>query len=289
MKTQLSVLIVSAMLVASTGLTPSFAQVVEPIVVSTDMASYSDGDTVIVSGEVKDMLTGTPVSMRVFAANGNVVAVEQITIGPDRKFSVELTAGGSLWSSSGEYRVSVLYGSTARTAETTFEFGGSTGSMPTPTPTPGPDPAPGTQTFSVDAGEAGTFNVGYSITGGSITGMMVDGDTSSLTVMIDAVDDGQLMLTLPRNVIDAKMNVCDGDDGDFFTLVDAEEVEFMESKTSMDRTLTIEFSAGAEEIEIIGTCAVPEFGTIAALILAAAIISIIAVSARSRLSIIPKY
>jgi predicted secreted protein with PEFG-CTERM motif len=49
------------------------------------------------------------------------------------------------------------------------------------------------------------------------------------------------------------------------------------------------FPAGAETIEIIGTYVIPEFGTIAAMILAVAIISIIAISAKSRLSIIPRY
>ncbi|KAF6245165.1 PEFG-CTERM sorting domain-containing protein [Nitrosopumilus sp. b2] len=43
------------------------------------------------------------------------------------------------------------------------------------------------------------------------------------------------------------------------------------------------------EVEIEDGVVVPEFGTIAAMILAVAIISIIAVSARSRLSIIPRY
>ena len=71
--------------------------------------------------------------------------------------------------------------------------------------------------------------------------------------------------------------------------VDGEEVDFDETTTSSDRTLTIQFPVGAEEIEIIGTFVVPEFGTIAVMILAVAIISIIAVSARSRLSIMPKY
>ena len=81
-----------------------------------------------------------------------------------------------------------------------------------------------------------------------------------------------------------------GEDDDFFVLIDGEEVDFDETATSStDRTLTIAFPAGAEEIEIIGTFVVPEFGTIAAMILAVAIISIIAVSAKSRLSIIPRY
>ncbi|MGD8300559.1 MAG: PEFG-CTERM sorting domain-containing protein [Nitrosopumilaceae archaeon] len=51
---------------------------------------------------------------------------------------------------------------------------------------------------------------------------------------------------------------------------------------SSDRTTTI-------EVEIADGVVVPEFGAIAALILAVAITSIIAVSAKSRLSILPRY
>jgi len=43
------------------------------------------------------------------------------------------------------------------------------------------------------------------------------------------------------------------------------------------------------EVDILDGAVVPEFGTIAAMILAVAIISIIAISAKSRLSIIPRY
>ncbi len=42
-------------------------------------------------------------------------------------------------------------------------------------------------------------------------------------------------------------------------------------------------------VEVIDGTVIPEFGTIAALILAVAIISIIVVSAKTRLSIMPKY
>ncbi|MEK0349499.1 MAG: PEFG-CTERM sorting domain-containing protein, partial [Nitrosopumilus sp.] len=42
-------------------------------------------------------------------------------------------------------------------------------------------------------------------------------------------------------------------------------------------------------VDILDGTVVPEFGTIAAMILAVAIISIIAISAKSRLSIIPRY
>ena len=47
--------------------------------------------------------------------------------------------------------------------------------------------------------------------------------------------------------------------------------------------------SASTEVDILDGVVVPEFGTIAAMILAVAIISIIAVSAKSRLSIIPRY
>ena len=111
-------------------------------------------------------------------------------------------------------------------------------------------------------------------------------DAVSLLVYIESTDDGTITLTIPRSVLDATIN--NGDD-QFFVLVDGEEVDFEEIITSTDRTLTINFLAGAEEIEIIGTFVIPEFGTIAAMILAVAIISIIAISSKSRLGMLSRY
>jgi predicted secreted protein with PEFG-CTERM motif len=111
-------------------------------------------------------------------------------------------------------------------------------------------------------------------------------DAVSLLVYIESTDDGTITLTIPRSVLDATIN--NGDD-EFFVLVDGEEVNFDEITTSTDRTLTINFLAGTEEIEIIGTFVIPEFGTIAAMILAVAIISIIAISSKSRLGMLSRY
>ena len=125
----------------------------------------------------------------------------------------------------------------------------------------------------------------HDISGATVTEMEIDMDSTSLIIEIDAIDNGSITVTLPRDVIDATIN---GEDDDLFVIVDGEEVDFEESKTSADRTLTIAFPAGTEEIEIIGSFVVPEFGTIAVMIFAIAVISIIAVSSRSRLSIMPK-
>ena len=125
----------------------------------------------------------------------------------------------------------------------------------------------------------------HSITSGSVTEMEIDMESTSLIVKVDTDDAGSITITLPRDVIDATIN---NEDDDLFVIVDGEEVDFDETTTSTDRTLTIAFPAGTEEIEIIGTFVVPEFGTIAVMILAIAIISIVAISSKSRLSIMPR-
>ncbi len=125
----------------------------------------------------------------------------------------------------------------------------------------------------------------HDITGGSVTEMEIDMESTSLIVKVDSDDAGSITITLPRDVIDATMN---DEDDDLFVIVDGEEVDFDETTSPTDRTLTIAFPAGTEEIEIIGTFVVPEFGTIAVMILAVAIISIVAISSKSRLSIMPR-
>jgi len=273
MKAHLSVFTLSAILIASIGMAPAFGQIQNSIVVTTDKSSYSEGDVILVTGEVRELYSGTPVSLIVQNDNA-IVVLAQLTVGADKKFSTEFTAGGTM-RTSGTYTVEVTYGTQNRIATTSFEFEGSTATSGNPRITD--------TTVSI---EGSSDLIGYKITGGKLLNIMPDIEARSLIVSIDATSDGSLTLTIPRSILDATMN---GQDDDFFVLIDGEEVDFDETTTSTDRTLTIAFPAGAEEIEIIGTFVVPEFGTIAAMILAVAIISIIAVSAKSRLSIIPRY
>jgi len=276
MKAYLSVFALSAILIASIGMAPAFGQ--GSVVVTTDKASYSEGETILVTGEVAQLLGGYALSLTVVAPNGNLVSIDQLTVGADKKFSTNVAAGGALMKIEGTYTVTVQYGDNKNNVGgTTFEFGGSTP----------PSEVEGSMVTDTTVSVSGSSDlIGYTITGGKLLGITPDVDANSLIISIDATDDGSLTLTIPRSVLDATIN---GEDDDFFVLIDGEEVDFDETTTSTDRILTIEFPAGAEEIEIIGTFVVPEFGTIAAMILAVAIISIIAISAKSKLSIIPRY
>ena len=103
-----------------------------------------------------------------------------------------------------------------------------------------------------------------------------------MIIQIETFSDGDLLITLPKTVIDTS-------EGDFFVLVDGEETIFYAEQTPDSWTLRIPFYNGSEEIEIIGTFVIPEFGTIAAIILAVAITSIIVLSAKTKLSIMPKF
>ena len=119
-----------------------------------------------------------------------------------------------------------------------------------------------------------------SVTSGVIHHIAANSDDDTLIVhLFDANDDGELKITLNKDIITPF------DDGSYFVLVENEEVDFEQ----MGRTLHIEYGAGAETIEIVGSHVVPEFGTIAMIILAVAIVSIIAITAKTRTSLIPKF
>ena len=109
----------------------------------------------------------------------------------------------------------------------------------------------------------------------------IGGNTDDATLLVHlfgANDDGKLEITLNSDIITPF------DDGSYFVLVDGQEVEFMQ----MSNTLHIEYSAGAEKIEIVGSHVVPEFGTIAMIVLAVAIVSIIVLTTKTRTTLIPK-
>jgi len=114
--------------------------------------------------------------------------------------------------------------------------------------------------------------------GVSVTSITANADDDSVIIAIDADDDGVLSVTLHSKVITAF------DDGTYFVLIINEEVEFEQSGSS----LTIPYEAGNERVEIVGSHVVPEFGTIAMIILAVAIVSIIAITAKTRTTLIPK-
>ena len=277
-------------LITSISVAPAFGEN-ESVTVSTDKSSYSEGEKILVYGEIKYLALGNQLTIRIDSPNG-VAHVGQMEVGSDKKFNTEINPSGQYWKKSGTYTI-LIHQDKDNQATISFEFSGIT-SVPekmqdstiedsTIEDSVIPDSVITETTIAV---HDSTDLIFYEITNGKLKNVVPNMDDISLHVYIEATDNGSIELTIPRSVLDATIN--DGDD-EFFVLVDGEEVDFEEITTSTDRTLTIEFQAGSEQIEIIGTFVIPEFGTIAAMILAVAIISIVAISAKSRLGISSRY
>ena len=127
-----------------------------------------------------------------------------------------------------------------------------------------------------------THPIQYMITGGSVENMTINSENQTLGVTINSMSNGTLALRLPREVIDSK--TVEGSDADFAAFIDDAEYEQPgEIEPAQDtRTLLIGFPAGAGSIDVIGTSVIPEFSTIAIIVLAAAIVGIIIATASHR-------
>jgi predicted secreted protein with PEFG-CTERM motif len=263
-----------ALLIFSLSVIPIYAQTAPNITTSTDKLEYTIGDKIVISGAVKAVVPETPLTIQILDNNNNLVQVAQIDISQDGKYAKTINATGPLWKSSGTYTVKVQYGPSV-TAQTTFAFASSS------TPT--------SSYFTVkDLTSQQTFIVNYTISGGTVNDMNIDPQSISLIISLNSTRDGSVTLQIPRSLVDAKTS--NGGDDSFIILIDGAEVKPQYEESHNDfRVLTIQFLQGDKDIEIIGTQIVPEFGPIAALVLAIAIISIIAVSAKTGLRFMPKY
>jgi predicted secreted protein with PEFG-CTERM motif len=135
-------------------------------------------------------------------------------------------------------------------------------------------------TFDLTAGGQ-THTIEYMITGGSVQNMTVHGENRTLGITIDSTSNGTLALRLPREIIDSQ--TAEGEDADFAAFIDNAEYEQpgeIDEPTNDTRTVLIGFPAGTGSVDVIGTSVIPEFSTIAIVVLAVAIIGIIMVTAR---------
>ena len=91
----------------------------------------------------------------------------------------------------------------------------------------------------------------YSIRGGEVLNFELDSENTSLLISIDARARGELVITLPRAIIDAKM---DSEDIHFEVFIRGMQLaSYEETITPYDRTITIPFKRSNDELSIVGT------------------------------------
>jgi len=240
-----------------------------PVSVWTDKTDYGHNDMIMVKGQVAHV-SGFPITVIVVSPLNSVITIDQLTLAEDGSFETTLNTAGPMWKYDGTYTIKVNYGSAEKSNKVKVELTGGVTFQPDYS-TPVIDKQCGVSEIS-----ASGHCIQYSISGGMVTDAMLNTNENSIVININSEDDGTLTIT-PSNTVQ---------EGIFMVLVDGEEWDDVEI---VGNKVTVMFPAGTELIEIIGTFVIPEFGTIAAMILAVAIISIIAISAKSRLSIIPRY
>jgi hypothetical protein len=91
----------------------------------------------------------------------------------------------------------------------------------------------------------------YTIRGGEVLDFELDSENTSLLIFIDARARGELIITLPRAVIDAKIG---SEDIDFDVFIRGMQLtSYDETITPYDRTITIPFKRSNNELSIVGT------------------------------------
>ena len=247
------------------------------ITLTADNTAYQEGDVITITGAIEKVIPGMPATLQVFFEK-NLIQVSQVKVSQDGEFTDTFTAAGPQWKNEGTVIIKADYGGASTELNIEF-FKNTSGEY--------------TSNYEVKIPDGGTFDVPYTMKGGIISSINVNQKNLSLVINIATSSDGNLNINLPRNSIDSVDN--NGQDIDFIVLMyegNSEipiQTDVRKGEAGNEfRSIDIPVKDGDTKIEIVGTHVVPEFGTIAMIVLAVAIVSIIAVSAKSRLSIMPR-
>ena len=263
-------LVVSAISVVSTV---NFASAQTGMSLTATAEKYSS--TIMVSGQTTK---SSDITITVTSPNYNVVTIDQVKPDLTGNYQAKIQVS-SLWKQDGFYTITAQQGSiNLHNLSVELEVAG--GKVLT--------------TMASDSSLVDQFKTGViaperglklfaDAVPGSTT-ITISGETTSqnpITLRVTAPNGNVVSVNQIQADINGEFNTKITTGGplwkqDGFYTVSAQQGESAQFKQSV-------------KVEIVDGAVIPEFGTIAALILAVAIISIVAVSARSRLSIIPRY
>ena len=279
--TSMAIAIMALSLISMTSVQQDvFAQTLGMSITAT---ADQGSDTITVTGiTVSDI---TDVTFVVKSPSGNnVVAVAQISPDDDGNFIVIFKVGQT-WTEDGFYEIEAMQAVHQNSLYTLNVLVEVTGGMTEETSVTQsnleiPSILSNQTTVTIDAGL-------------EISADAVEGSTTiEITGSTDRMSEGiTLTVTSPNGNIVSIDQVLPDVNGEFTSVFATggplwtQDGDYTITAHQNDNPL---YNASVA-VEIIDGVVIPEFGTIAAMILAVAIISIIAISAKSRLSIIPRY
>ena len=274
----ISVIIISSLILLPFFAGEAFSQENQSLTITTEKESYSAGEPIQIAGLVESKVSDFKVTLRVFNPMNNLITIDELDVNDDGTFHGEIpTSIGGLWEKDGTYTIIANYYA-SEVATTQFEYGvmvsaGVQDVVPEFSVTEDDDYLQSTMLED--------YELGYELTGAKIIRITPDTEMKSLIFEIETYSDGELRITLPKDVIDT-------DEEGFFILVDGIETNHEAVSNLENWSFVIPFSYGSEEIEIIGTFVIPEFGTIAVLVLVTSIAVIVMISAKNKQIFYPK-
>ena len=269
------VLLAFSMILGTSFSSDAFAQAQG---MSMNVNADEGSSTISVSGQTSTLLND--ITILVTSPNGNVVSIDQVSPGLNGEYMTDVQIG-SLWTQDGWYTVSAQQGdSSLYQMSIQVEISG------------GSAMAISESESSIDNGSGQIFTATDDIGGLTFT---ADAPEGALAIGIDGSTDHShtdvtIVVEAPNgNVI--HVDQVSPMNGKFSTVIDVGCPSWAQdgfySITAQQGESN--FYRASAEVEIKDCVVVPEFGTIAALVLAIAIVSIIAVTTRSKLSVIPRF
>ena len=243
--------------------------------ISSNNEIYYMGDYIVIFGTIDTVFKDMPVTVQIYYGS-TLIDVDQVPVAADGSFASTFTADGQQWKEEGTYTVRAFY-TTNVLAELIFEFYGQVVDT-------------SSEAFPVQIPNSGTFDLGYTVRGGEVENIEINPEHYSILIQTKMNSNGNMILKLPRENFDAQR---DGTDETFIVLVSKEDVsaknfanvDYEEIGTSSEyRTIRIPLEEGDQWIEVIGTYVIPEFGSIAIIILVVAVSSAIIIS-KSRFAV----
>ena len=233
---------------------------------------YDHNSIIKINGYSKLNNPDTPILVTVTDPIGNVVTVDQLLIKPNSNFQLKFNTASDLWKKDGLYIIKAQGGSQGTVFKTGVEvISTGIGSKAECT----------SKEITVTGDNGGRYCIPFTTTGQTPSNLKSFGDSSLsvssklLSIHVNSLDIQSIILDIDKKLLDSKTPT--GANNPFNILLNGKtvKVDELESKLPNYRTLSIPIPRGESVIEITGTHVIPEFGSIALIILVVAIISAI--------------
>ncbi len=232
--------------------------------------AFDHSSKIVINGHSNLNNPDVPIVFTVTNPIGNLVTIDQIMVKPNSDFKVEFNPSGPLWKQDGMYIIKAQAGPQS----TVFKINVKLISMDSQSSL-----ECDSNEITVSGDNGGQYCIPFESTF-PLTQMsgFLNTETKTLILTVQQNFAQILEIDIDRKLLNAKSS--DGEDIAFIVLVNGEpaDIEENDSELAGHRTLTISFGAGDTTIEIIGTSVIPEFGSIAVLILVVSIITVVVFS-----------